>query len=208
MALALGTMAGIGGYTFIYAKGGSYLRDDPRACANCHVMQDHFDGWIKASLGACLLAYRSAISTVVGYGAFSAVVIGNLLYFRLAGDRRRMHEALAMVGYLGGLAVFGVSGIILGPALFAITTAVLEVWRWPANGEEALPVVAMNATPAKAPHAPSREAANSMLALSDSGRRRVMRAEKASSEPTCGPGAGASSTKTRDGSWPARRTST
>lgn len=49
MALALGAATGLGGYTFIYAKGGSYLRDDPRACANCHIMQDHLDGWIKSS---------------------------------------------------------------------------------------------------------------------------------------------------------------
>lgn len=49
IALALGTAAGIGAYTFTYAKGGSYLRDDPKACANCHIMQDHLDGWIKSS---------------------------------------------------------------------------------------------------------------------------------------------------------------
>ena len=49
IALALGVMAGIGSYTFVYAKGASYLSNDPRACANCHIMQDHLDGWIKSS---------------------------------------------------------------------------------------------------------------------------------------------------------------
>jgi len=49
IALVTGLAAGIGGYTFVYAKGGSYLSDDPRACANCHIMQDHLDGWIKSS---------------------------------------------------------------------------------------------------------------------------------------------------------------
>src|SRR5262245_19501081 len=49
IALALGLAAGIGGYTFTYAKGGSYLSNDPKACANCHIMQDHLDGWIKSS---------------------------------------------------------------------------------------------------------------------------------------------------------------
>ena len=49
IALALGAAVGIGGYTFVYAKGGSYLRDDPKACANCHIMQDHLDAWIKSS---------------------------------------------------------------------------------------------------------------------------------------------------------------
>ncbi len=45
----VGVAAGVGGYTFIYAKGYSYLTDNPEACANCHIMQDHYDGWIKSS---------------------------------------------------------------------------------------------------------------------------------------------------------------
>jgi cytochrome c nitrite reductase small subunit len=45
----LGLALGICGYTFIYAKGGSYLTNDPKACANCHVMQDHLDAWVKSS---------------------------------------------------------------------------------------------------------------------------------------------------------------
>ena len=49
IALALGLAVGIGGYTFTYAKGASYLSNDPKACANCHIMQDHLDGWIKSS---------------------------------------------------------------------------------------------------------------------------------------------------------------
>jgi len=49
IALVVGSVAGLGAYTFVYAKGASYLSSDPRACANCHVMQGHLDGWIKAS---------------------------------------------------------------------------------------------------------------------------------------------------------------
>lgn len=51
LALAglLGVAAGVGGYTFVYAKGGSYMTDDPRACANCHVMNEQFSGWVKSS---------------------------------------------------------------------------------------------------------------------------------------------------------------
>ncbi|MCC6796534.1 MAG: cytochrome c nitrite reductase small subunit [Candidatus Hydrogenedentes bacterium] len=44
-----GLAAGVGGYTFIYAKGASYLTNDPRACANCHVMQEQYDGWLHSS---------------------------------------------------------------------------------------------------------------------------------------------------------------
>ena len=40
---------GIGIYTFVYAKGASYLSNDPKACVNCHVMQNHFNAWQKSS---------------------------------------------------------------------------------------------------------------------------------------------------------------
>lgn len=45
----LGIAVGVGVFTFIYAKGFSYLTNDPGACANCHVMDDYYDGWLKAS---------------------------------------------------------------------------------------------------------------------------------------------------------------
>lgn len=44
-----GLSAGIGVFTFHYAKGASYFGHEPAACANCHVMQEQFDGWIKSS---------------------------------------------------------------------------------------------------------------------------------------------------------------
>ena len=49
LGLLAGAGAGVGGFTFIYAKGGSYMTNDPAACANCHVMKDHLDGWAKSS---------------------------------------------------------------------------------------------------------------------------------------------------------------
>ena len=39
---------GIGAFTFVYAKGFSYLSTDPRACANCHVMNLQYDAWVKS----------------------------------------------------------------------------------------------------------------------------------------------------------------
>lgn len=49
VALLLGLAIGIGAYTFFYAKGAAYLRDDPAACANCHIMNDHYSAWLKSS---------------------------------------------------------------------------------------------------------------------------------------------------------------
>jgi cytochrome c nitrite reductase small subunit len=47
--IAFGVLLGIGGFTFIYARGASYLTNDPAACANCHVMRDYYSAWQKSS---------------------------------------------------------------------------------------------------------------------------------------------------------------
>ena len=49
LASALGLAAGLGGFTFVYARGASYLTNDPAACANCHVMQDYYSAWLASS---------------------------------------------------------------------------------------------------------------------------------------------------------------
>jgi cytochrome c nitrite reductase small subunit len=47
--VVVGLAIGLGMYTFVYAKGYSYLINDPNACGNCHVMQDYYSAWIKSS---------------------------------------------------------------------------------------------------------------------------------------------------------------
>lgn len=44
-----GVLVGIGAYTFAYARGASYLSDDPNACANCHIMREQLSSWQKSS---------------------------------------------------------------------------------------------------------------------------------------------------------------
>ncbi len=45
----LGMALGLGTYTFTYAKGWAYMTNDPQACANCHIMNEQYDGWMKSS---------------------------------------------------------------------------------------------------------------------------------------------------------------
>ncbi len=45
----IGAAIGLALFTFSYAKGASYLGNDPRSCANCHVMREHLDAWRKSS---------------------------------------------------------------------------------------------------------------------------------------------------------------
>jgi cytochrome c nitrite reductase small subunit len=49
ISIMLGALLGTGNYTVQYAEGFSYLSSDPKACVNCHIMRDQYDGWQKAS---------------------------------------------------------------------------------------------------------------------------------------------------------------
>jgi len=48
-SVLLGIAGGVGAFTFLYADGISYLGNNPATCANCHVMQEQYDGWQKSS---------------------------------------------------------------------------------------------------------------------------------------------------------------
>ncbi len=47
--VGIGCTIGLGLYTFYYAKGASYLTNDSKACNNCHIMNEQYDGWLKGS---------------------------------------------------------------------------------------------------------------------------------------------------------------
>ena len=47
--VSLGVLGGLGAFTFGYGDGAAYLSNDPTSCANCHVMQDHLDSWMRSS---------------------------------------------------------------------------------------------------------------------------------------------------------------
>lgn len=46
---ALAVLLGLGVFTFIYARGGSYFSDNPQACVNCHIMNDVYNSWSRSS---------------------------------------------------------------------------------------------------------------------------------------------------------------
>ncbi len=49
LALAVGLAIGLGAFTIVYARGYSYMSNDASACANCHIMREHYDAWAKST---------------------------------------------------------------------------------------------------------------------------------------------------------------
>jgi predicted PurR-regulated permease PerM len=94
--------------------------------------------WVPASLFLALSGRWPHAAALVAWGVTTSILVDNFLYSRLAGKRMRMHEAPALIAFLGGLAIFGMSGMILGPAILAITVAFLEVWNNRLSGDAAV----------------------------------------------------------------------
>jgi predicted PurR-regulated permease PerM len=63
------------------------------------------------------------------WGAFVVGLVDNLIYPILVGRRVRLHTIPIFFSIMGGLFTFGVSGLILGPVILALTIALLKIWR-------------------------------------------------------------------------------
>ncbi len=68
----------------------------------------------------------------VGLLIYSAIMVSTLDNFirpKLIGDRARVHPVIILIGVLGGVAVFGVSGFLLGPLTLAMFVSIVQLYR-------------------------------------------------------------------------------
>jgi len=63
------------------------------------------------------------------WGGLIVSTIDNILYPILIGGHLRAHTAIILITILGGIAVFGPLGIILGPVIFTIAATLLDIWH-------------------------------------------------------------------------------
>jgi predicted PurR-regulated permease PerM len=85
--------------------------------------------WIPATI---FLALESRWGEAVTLALWGAVVIGsadNLVRPLLMGNNLRLHTVPAFIAMLGGLQLFGPTGIVLGPVVMTTTALLLELWR-------------------------------------------------------------------------------
>jgi cytochrome c nitrite reductase small subunit len=92
LGVMIGLAVGLGSYTFVYARGYSYLLNDPQSCANCHVMQEQFDGWEKSSHRS--VATCNDCHTPPGLIAKYATKASNGFWHSFAFTTGRFHEPI------------------------------------------------------------------------------------------------------------------
>jgi len=85
--------------------------------------------WVPAAIFLALDgAWVSAVILSL-WGGIIVASIDNLLYPMLVGNRLKLHTVVAFVGAVGGIILFGASGLVLGPAVIAVTFAFIEILK-------------------------------------------------------------------------------
>ena len=75
------------------------------------------------------------------WGTLNSILVDNVLYVRVAGNRMNLHQVPSLLAILGGMTLFGAAGIVLGPTVLAVTVAILEVWHRRATATPSTPTV-------------------------------------------------------------------
>jgi predicted PurR-regulated permease PerM len=85
--------------------------------------------WVPAAIFLAASGEWGKAAILAVWGGVVVALIDNLLYPILVGKRLRLHTVPVFFSIVGGLAIFGASGLILGPVVLALTDAILEIWR-------------------------------------------------------------------------------
>ncbi len=85
--------------------------------------------WVPAAIYLALTGHYVKAILLVLWGTLVIGMIDNFLRPVLVGGRTRLHELLIFFAVLGGLQVFGVLGIVLGPVVLALAMSLIEVFR-------------------------------------------------------------------------------
>lgn len=85
--------------------------------------------WVPAAIYLALAGHPVKAVLLTLWGTLAIGMIDNFLRPYIVGGRTKLHELLIFFSVLGGLKVFGVLGIVLGPVVLAITLALVDVFR-------------------------------------------------------------------------------
>ena len=71
---------------------------------------------------------------VIGYGVFVIGLIDNVLRPILVGKDTKMPDYVVLLSTLGGMAIFGFNGFVIGPVIAAMFLAIWEIFSRESNG--------------------------------------------------------------------------
>ena len=92
--------------------------------------------WLPASLSLIFTGYIENSNTpivkgilLLAYGILILSTIDHFLKPKIIGDKAEVHPILVLIGILGGLKLFGFTGVILGPVILALVITFIEIYE-------------------------------------------------------------------------------
>jgi predicted PurR-regulated permease PerM len=85
--------------------------------------------WLPLSIYLMLNGHWTKAVVLIVWGAVVVSSIDNFLRPKLVGNQTRLHELFIFFSVLGGISMFGLLGIVLGPVVLAITLGLLETFH-------------------------------------------------------------------------------
>ncbi|HYE37755.1 AI-2E family transporter [Methylocaldum sp.] len=86
--------------------------------------------WVPAAIMLAIDGDWGKALILTIWGGVVVALIDNLLYPIFVGGKLRLHTFPVFMAIIGGLALFGASGLILGPVVLAVTVALIDIWRY------------------------------------------------------------------------------
>lgn len=92
--------------------------------------------WLPAALNLIFSGYLQDSNTLIikgclliAYGIFVISSIDNILKPKLISMNANVHPILVLLGILGGLSLFGFTGLILGPMMLALLMTLVDIYE-------------------------------------------------------------------------------
>ncbi len=85
--------------------------------------------WIPIALYLGFSGHWGKAALLTAWGTFVVSSIDNFLYPVLVGSQLRQHTVAILLAILGGVVIFGLPGVILGPLVFTIASTLVDFWR-------------------------------------------------------------------------------
>lgn len=105
--------------------------------------------WVPAGIYMLIIGDTFAGVGILLYGTVIVSTVDNFLKPKVIGDRAQIHPAVVLLGVVGGLALFGFIGFLLGPLVLAIFAVLLRLFGQDFVAREELSTPNMGRLPPK-----------------------------------------------------------
>jgi predicted PurR-regulated permease PerM len=90
--------------------------------------------WFPVAVYLAMTGHWIKMAILFTMGTLVISTLDNFLYPIFVGAQLRQHPISVLLSLLGGIWLFGVSGLVLGPVIFSIAEVLLTIWNHDVDG--------------------------------------------------------------------------